>query len=114
MVEGAIRLGKGEWEIPLIVAQATRECRLDSDLLSQWIGECCITGTGKTWTKELYHSYYGWCKARNEYCGSHSVFTRRMLHLDFQKHSSNGKNWLLGIQLLPPLLGPNTPEPMGL
>lgn len=101
MVAGAVRLDKGEWNIPTAVEIASRACQMDGDVLNQWIAECCETGTGKEWTTTLYESYCSWCKERNEYYTSHSMFTRRMQQLHFQKHSSNSKSWLLGIRLLP-------------
>lgn len=103
MVEGAIRLGKREWYIPSVIENASREYQMEGDLLHQWIGECCEIGAGKEWTTLLYKSYHAWCRERNEFCISHSAFTRRMKSLHFELHPSNGKNWLLGIRLRPPL-----------
>lgn len=112
-VKGAMSLFKDDWSIPACIEEASASCRDESNLLTQWLGECCERVNVETWSTTLYDSYNKWCIRRNECRMSQSLFTRQMEQLGFAKRKSNGKPNLQGVRLRAGQIAEVAAQPVG-
>lgn len=85
--------GLGE---PLIVEEATREYRDESDVLGQFLHECAIEQQGATAKSSLlYEAYQKWMGENGFYALSSVRFARSMKERGYEKkHTMTGNVWL--------------------
>lgn len=83
------------------VLAATEDYRLESDILGQFLEDCCETGPGlEVRSGDLYHAYRVWAKDAGEYIWSHTAFGRKLEDRGFGVRKS-GTKIRLDLRLLP-------------
>ncbi|MBI1742941.1 hypothetical protein HYR54_07720 [Candidatus Acetothermia bacterium] len=103
-VQGCLNWQSKGLEPPQVVKDVTEEYRSETDLIGQFLVECCVVG-GNAWCRasQLFNEFKSWC-VRNgiddESRGSATTFGRRIVeHGFFKKHTKTGKVYE-GLRLL--------------
>ena len=85
------------------VRQATREYQSESDVLNNWIADCCLPRPQlQTKTAVLFNSYEKWCEdnAERNYL-SLNKFTQKLVEKGFEVHrGTKGIRYIRGLALL--------------
>lgn len=63
---------------PAAIIEAVKEYRSVSDIVAQWIEECCVIGEGSMVSSEAYNQFRAWLKARGEREFSQTLWGSRM------------------------------------
>jgi putative DNA primase/helicase len=86
LVEGLRKWMKDGLQAPSTVVEQRQEWREESDVLKQWLAECCVVrGDATTPSLILYESYKAWRKAHGLYEESTVMFARNMKAHRFEK-----------------------------
>jgi putative DNA primase/helicase len=94
-----------EWQrhglgLPDAVSRATSDYREESDLLGEFIAECCTVGNPvRTKSSELYAGYLTWCERSKDRPISKTAFGDALEEKGFTKTKSVGIIWRSGIEL---------------
>ncbi len=105
--------GLAEWhrqglDSPTLVQEATDEYRADSDVLGQWMTQCCVVGEGLTMTAgPAYDSYRSWCVASGLHAFSRVWLANKLKERGFSK-TFNSKHQVVYTGL--GLLSHSTPQ----
>ncbi|HRR32386.1 MAG TPA: phage/plasmid primase, P4 family [Candidatus Sumerlaeia bacterium] len=81
---------------PDCVKAATNEYKQDSDILEDFINDCCEIGQGETATNpELYAKYKEWCDENQQKPISQKTITSKLMErgLTRERHGSKGRLW---------------------
>ncbi|GBG57300.1 DNA primase [Sporomusaceae bacterium FL31] len=80
---------------PPKVMQATECYREESDVIAQFIDECCVTGIGlKAQARSLYSEFSRWCDDTGREAMNETNFSLKMSEKRFEKkHTKTGKMW---------------------
>jgi len=79
------------------VLAATSSYRAEMDVLTAFIGECCITGSAfKVRASALYAKYVEWCQRSGEQADTMTAFGRALSERGYTKRMNNG-TWYVGI-----------------
>jgi putative DNA primase/helicase len=103
----------GGIRVPETVGTATKQWRVDVDVIGHFLDECCWTGAGEhasTPSSHVYARWVRWCKRNGEDPGSHKRLTETLRRRDVpgvQWRRSNGAKWF-GL-LLQPDIDDDTP-----
>lgn len=62
--------------MPKAILDAVKDYQKEMDVVSSFIEECCITGTGEVKASQLYAVYSRWCDENNEHKFSNTKFGR--------------------------------------
>ena len=85
---------------PIEVTEATEQYRATSDILGQFIEECCIVGRDHEVVKgELYTRYEQWMKDENHYPQASNKFSEKLKERGFEARKSGGTRFWRGIRL---------------
>lgn len=101
MVDGCIEWQRGGGlRIPAVIAAETAAYRADTDMLGEWVDECCE----QDWSEraaigEAYERYKGWLIAQGVRYPSRKVFARQMGERGFDVVKSNGTRYFEGLRL---------------
>jgi P4 family phage/plasmid primase-like protien len=100
MLDGCIDWQRGGLRIPAVIAAETAAYRADTDLLGEWIEECCQ----EDWSEraaigEAYEKYRGWLAGQGVRQPSRKVFARQMAERGFEVVKSNGTRYFDGVRL---------------
>jgi putative DNA primase/helicase len=88
--------GCSDWQTdglkaPDEVMLATKEYRSDSDVLEQFIEECCIVGQQyEAGASELYSAYKSWAEKRYEWAENQTRFGNQLAEREYEKRKTNG------------------------
>lgn len=86
MVEGLKAWMKNGLQVPATVTQQRQEWRAESDVLSQWLEECCVVrGDASAASLMLYTSYKDWREQHGLFPESTVMFARSMKAHGFEK-----------------------------
>jgi putative DNA primase/helicase len=100
-VAGCLLWQQNGLQPPADVIAATEDYRVESDVLGQFLEDCCETGPGlEVRSSELYAAYKGWAKEAGEYVWSHTAFGRKLEDRGFGVRKVSTK-LRLGLRLLP-------------
>jgi putative DNA primase/helicase len=78
-------------DAPVMVRVATAEYRAASDVIGQFITDCCDVDPALTArAKTLYAAYASWCEGTGERCANQRDFGSRLGERGFLKHTNNG------------------------
>ncbi len=90
-------------EPPEEVRQATKEYQSESDVLNNWVSDCCLARPNlQTKTAMLFNSYESWCEenAERNYL-SRNKFTQKLVEKGFEVHrGTKGVRFIRGLALL--------------
>lgn len=99
IVGGCLAWQRDGLGLPEAVNQATNEYREESDVLGEFIDECCEVGKPvRTKSSELYAGYLKWCERSGERSVGKNAFGEAIVERGFDKTRSNGI-WYSGIEL---------------
>lgn len=100
-VEGCREYFDNGVEYPREVVEATAGYKMESDLVGQFIAECCVSGEyARAKATPLYQAFSKWAEGTNGM--SQTAFGRRLIEKGFQKrHTETGAEYL-GLGLLDP------------
>jgi putative DNA primase/helicase len=85
---------------PAAVREATKEYREESDLLSGYLGECCIIGRNcQESTANLYAAYEKWCEAAGETYMKVRTFGKNLRERGFKDWKSGSVRGWAGLRL---------------
>ena len=102
-IEGCLRWQKEGLAPPASVRQATKEYQAESDVINNWIEDCCVTAPNIiAKTADLFNSYEQWCKENAEFMSMpRRSFTNKLIEKGFNRsRGSYGERCLVGIGLL--------------
>lgn len=102
-IEGCIRWQKEGLDPPSSVRQATKEYQEESDVINNWIEDCCVVASNIiSKTADLFNSYEQWCKENAEFMSMpRRSFTNKLIEKGFNRsRGSYGERCLTGIGLL--------------
>lgn len=102
-IEGCLRWQKEGLAPPNSVRQATKEYQEESDVINNWIEDCCVVASNIiSKTADLFNSYEQWCKENAEFMSMpRRSFTNKLAEKGFvTKRGSRGVRCLIGIGLL--------------
>ncbi len=107
-LDGLARLrGRGRFEAPAAVAEATDRFREANDIPAAFAAECCLTGRSpetklpyRTQGGALYQAYADWCRANGHKALSSTSIAEDWRRLGFEKYLSMGKAWWRGVGLV--------------
>ena len=87
---------RGLREAPEAVMAATSEYRSSSDVIGEWLEECCAHDSAATVTAaELYANYSHWCSRNGERAQSQRMLGLRLAERGFQREKCrDGWRWL--------------------
>ena len=89
--------------VPASIARATAAYREDSDMLGGWLAEQCEIAPGeRVRVADAYGSFQQFFKDAGMIAPSRPAFVRRMVQRGFERKSSNGVPFLLGLSIRPP------------
>jgi putative DNA primase/helicase len=99
-VEGCLEWQRHGMMPPEAVLEATKEYRVEEDLLAQWLEECCLTGSPNYRQRagQLYASYHAWCERGGETPQRQKSFGDAMTERGFTRERSSGL-WYVGVAL---------------
>lgn len=98
-VQGCLDWQKSDLGEPPAVTAGTDAYRAESDLLGQFIEECCAQGEGCTASaSSLYGAYKVWCEAAGERAKTQRTFGAGLTERGFDRYKKSGI-WYLGIRL---------------
>jgi len=89
-------------DAPIEVTEATRSYRSESDILGQFIDDCCVAGEAEHVIKrQLFEGYAGWCKEQGVAAPdqlSMNGLSRRLVAKGFRAYRdrSRGQAWMWG------------------
>ncbi|SFU23164.1 phage/plasmid primase, P4 family [Paraburkholderia aspalathi] len=101
VVDGCIDWQRGGGlRIPAVIAAETAAYRADTDMLGEWVDECCE----QDWSEraaigEAYEGYKGWLIAQGVRYPSRKVFARQMAERGFDVVKSHGTRYFEGLRL---------------
>ena len=100
MVEGALKWKKDGLKLSPTIRQEVATYRKDSDLLGEFLSECCVADP-KTRIEQstLYSRYQGWCDTNGMRSVAKATFTRRLVERGYDEAKSNGKRFYAGLCL---------------
>jgi putative DNA primase/helicase len=100
-VRGCQAWQKEGLQIPQEVQRAVKEYRAESDIVGQFIRECCIKGPGhREKSSRLYMTFQAWAKHNAERTMSQKAFGTRLSQHGFETRRSGIHYWL-GLKLRP-------------
>lgn len=92
MIEGCLKWQRDGLKVPPAVEGASREYRKESDVLGQWIDDCCdIDPAERTEQSRVYNSYRDWCKDGNFRAMAKAQFTRKIAERGISTNGWIGK-----------------------
>lgn len=100
MVEGCLKWQAQGLQPPAAVTAATNAYKAESDILAEWIGECCnVSPTVFASSTNLYSAYHNWARKNGYYPWTRSKWGR-LLGTRFRKgNNASGQVTYLGIDL---------------
>jgi Poxvirus D5 protein-like len=99
---GCLAWQKEGLEPPAAVENATREYEEESDMLGDFLEDCCETGQHFRVAKgELWNAYEKWCSAHKERRLSRKAFPNRMKARGFGEWSDGAARYWTGLRLRP-------------
>ena len=100
IVEGAVNFVKNDFtlKIPDAVIKATKGYRAREDWVVNFIAERCIKGD-RVGGRALYLEYKEWAILSKEYIKRENDFVSAMEAAGYQKITSNGKKYWIGIRI---------------
>ena len=111
-VEGCLAWQRGGIQIPDIVKAATEEYRLESDVLGNFIEDCCVLDPKtRVKTGELYTCYEKWCDDNGERALNNANFGKQIKERGIDKIKSHGVGFYLGLYIFAGPPGPHFDEP---
>ena len=75
---------------PQQVLTATKEYRIESDLMAQFFADCLQRGPGEIPASDVYRSYKRWCDHGGEHALSSTKFGRELARMAEKKHTRTG------------------------
>jgi putative DNA primase/helicase len=120
-LDGLARLrGRGRFEIPKCIQDATAHFRETNDIPALFVTECCLTGDNKhtgtpyrTQGSVLYRAYSEWCKENGHKPASSTSIAEDWRRLGFEKKPSDGRSWWHGVGLVDTHKQVSTPADSG-
>jgi putative DNA primase/helicase len=100
MVEGALKWKKDSLKLSPTIRQEVATYRKDSDLLGEFLDECCVADP-KTRIEQstLYSRFRDWCDVNGVRSVTKATFTRRLKEREYVEAKSNGKRFYAGLCL---------------
>lgn len=96
-LEGCMAWQRGGLRPPKAVLDAVEEYRTDSDILGQWVAECCEEAPGKSITaSDAYDSYRWWARENGLRPMSNASFGRKLSER-YLKRKTNKQNVYEGL-----------------
>lgn len=102
-IEGCLKWQKEGLNPPACVLQATREYQAESDVINNWIEDCCVVAPNIiSKTADLFNSYEEWCKENAEFVSMpRRSFTNKLIEKGYGLHKgAKGIRCILGIGLI--------------
>ena len=102
-IQGCLRWQQEGLDPPSSVRQATKEYQEESDVINNWIEDCCVVASNVvSKTADLFNSYEQWCKENAEFVSMpRRSFTSKLMEKGYKLHKgTNGIRCVLGIGLL--------------
>jgi putative DNA primase/helicase len=103
-VRGCLSWQKNGLGTPAAVTAATAAYRMESDVLSAFLAECCVTNPkGEVQAGPLYTAYKSWCEDNGEKWMTGQMFGRRLTDRGFDKYADRTRHtFYLGLTLPAP------------
>jgi putative DNA primase/helicase len=99
LINGLSRWQQDGLTMPQSIASAVKDYRHESDVIGQFIDECCVVSPEhKIRGAELYEAYRKWCERSGIKPFSNTAFGRDLGRRGFEKQQSRGV-WRVGIAL---------------
>ena len=95
-------LGRGHFEIPEAVREATDEFRRTSDVPAMFVAEACVVSDVegcKVQAQELYEAYRGWCRDNGHQPMSSTAVAKEWVRLGFRRGSLGGRTVYRGVKI---------------
>lgn len=103
MVRGCLDYQRQGLRIPPSIKAAVATYRSDTDLLGEWIAECCSLSPGaEASLSDLFRSYERFMREANAKPPSRNAFGRQLAQRGYTKRPSNGRTLYRGIQVRSP------------
>lgn len=101
-IKGCLKWQKEGLAPPASVLQATRQYQEESDVINNWMEDCCITAPNiVSKTTDLFNSYEQWCKENAEYISlPRRTFTNKLVEKGFKPYRTAKARCIIGIGLL--------------
>lgn len=97
-VEGCLMWQREGLKKPKVVEDAVKEYRGEMDVVAAFLDACCVVGSGREKTTDLYQSYTRWADENNEYKMSSRKFGQEMAKR-FERTKSHGVYYYNGLFL---------------
>jgi putative DNA primase/helicase len=94
-VRGAVEWARAGLGLPDGVADATREYRSEMDLLSDFLGDCCIVGPEAVGcvNSDLFRAFTRWLEENGEKAKSHRWLSRQLRDRGFKQARAEARSW---------------------
>lgn len=98
MVEGSVKWQRSGLQLSPLIQRECMAYRKDSDLIGQFLEECCTYDpNGKITQRTLFSRWIQWCDTNGVRHGSKMSFTRRIIEHGLGETKSNGERYYTGI-----------------
>lgn len=97
-VEGCLMWQREGLKKPKAVEEAVKEYRGEMDVVAAFLDACCVVGSGREKTTDLYQAYTQWADENNEYKMSSRKFGQELAKR-FERTKSNGVCYYNGLVL---------------
>jgi putative DNA primase/helicase len=100
-LDGLARLrGRGSFETPPAVREATDHWKVTNDTAALFVEECCERKPAeRTQASDLYRAYKFWCEENGHRPKAHTNIAEDWRRLGFERKKSGGKFYWYGVQL---------------
>ncbi|MBF0461873.1 MAG: hypothetical protein HQL87_10795 [Magnetococcales bacterium] len=100
-IAGCIAWQREGLKPPRVVVEATAAYRSESDLIGQFLEECCVLApAAETSATVIYGRYKAWADANGTRPITSSMLTRKLVELGIQTRRSGG-TWFVGVSVPP-------------
>lgn len=97
-VEGCLMWQREGLKKPKAVEEAVKEYRGEMDVVAAFLDACCVVGSGREKTTDLYQAYTQWADENNEYKMSSRKFGQELAKR-FERTKGNGAYYYNGLTL---------------
>jgi len=100
LVQGCLQWQRESLKVPLEVRVATQEYRSQTDILPQFLKDCCLVDiTKKVPSRELYEAYRGWAANNADEVLTQKAFGSYLKTAGYKPAKSNGVRYWKGLEL---------------
>jgi putative DNA primase/helicase len=100
LVQGCLQWQRESLKVPLEVREATQEYKSQTDILPQFLKDCCLVDiTKKVPSRELYEAYRGWAANNADEVLTQKAFGSYLKTAGYKPAKSNGVRYWKGLEL---------------